>query len=62
MDEDCAVLLLFFNQVQDFGNVFRFDVPRQQRAVDDVDAILLEIIVIIAVEKAQIDDAFDTLL
>ena len=62
MDEDCAVLLLFFNQVQDFGDVFRFDIPRQQWAVDDVDAVLLEIVVVIAVEKAQIDDAFDTLL
>ena len=35
MDEDCAVLLLFFNQVQDFSDVFRFDIPRQQWAVDD---------------------------
>ena len=54
MDEDCAVLLLFFNQVQDFGDVFRFDIPRQQRAVDDVDVVWFEMVVVIAVEKAQI--------
>lgn len=54
MDEDCAVLLLLFNQVQDFGDVFRFDIPRQQRAVDDVDAVLFEIVVVIAVEKARL--------